>query len=644
VQRAKDACGKLHSYATTSPDPEHRRAVTPDPHTAEHAKPLAPLRLDARGALGRVHLELVGRGLALAAGVYAASTLRDSTGRLLGLGCALLAWPLVGGALSAWLRRAFRALPRRQQVLASLLPSHAARLDAVVDDLRAAEETRVPLDAVEVGDLVRVRPREPIPVDAVVVDGRSAVDELRLTGEPLPLDKRPGSQVLGGSRNGRGALIVRAQKRARDGVLAGILDLLDGAEHVEVRATQRARAEATAQQAVRLAIALVGGALGAVAGGPALGALCAWAILAAGAGDVLACATELAVARAVARGAFRGVLARGGDALAALAHARCVVVDKTETLTEGRARVVSIALTHGDEAALLADAARVAQKSDHPLANALVARAQTLGVLPAPCSEVRVLPGEGCLGELDGEPIALGGTRMLARLGVHDVTLEAKAEALRDHGQSVLFCVRGERVIGLFGLTYPVKLTTRDALRELEELGVRVVIASGDGARTTHKLAEQLDVPDAHGDLSPDQKRTLVEALRERGEHVCVAARDASQLPAVLAADVTIALGSDSRVESRAALQLFPTDLGAIARAFRLARELARSVAAQRSLARAGLALGALVVAGAACLGARDALPWVGLGWGAAQGVALMLRALAVASPRRDELTLLGRA
>lgn len=635
-------------------------SVTPDPRTAQPAKSLAHLprqshRADGptvrarvarllADALAPVRIRLLGRGLGLGGALWAGTEFRDDPARLLGLACALAAWAALGWALGAWLRRAFRALPRRQQVLASLLPSHATRLAASADaDPRSAEETRVPLAELEPGDLLRVRPREPIPVDAVVVEGRSAVDELRLTGEPLPLDKRPGSHVLGGSRNGRGALVVRAEARAREGVLARILDLLDGAEHADVRAVRAARAEGVRAAGIRIGLAVLAGALAATLAGPRGGALCALAIVAAGVGDLVARSTELAVARAVARGAFRGVLARSGDALAALAKASCVVVDKTETLTEGRARVVSSALTEGDEPALLAEAARLAQASDHALACALVARAQTLGVVPAPCDGVRIVPGEGCLGEHHGEALALGSTRLLARLGVHDVTLEAKAEALRDHGQSVVFCVRGGRVLGLLGLTFPVKLTTRDALRELEDLGVRVVIASGDGARTAHKLAEQLDIPEAYGDLTPDQKRTLVEALRERGEHVCVAARDASQLAAVLAADVTIALGSDSHVEAKAALQLFPTDLGAVARAFRLARELTRSVALQRSTSRLGLGLSVLAVALGAALGAEDALPWIGLGAGAAQGVALVLCALAVASPRRDELTVLGR-
>jgi len=578
-------------------------------------------------------------GLLLMGSVWLAlATRTDAAALALGAGALGGVWELFAARL---LRHAFRAVPHRRSMLATLLPSHTTRV------VGAECDERVLLRDVRPGDMLRIRPREPIPVDGVVVEGRSAVNELRLTGEPLPIDKRAGSHVLGGSRNGRGLLLMRAERSCTEGVLADILDMLDEAEHSEAGAVRAAgqldlRYQASSTllaAAVWLSALLATTAESAVARGTAALAL----TLACGP-PVLARCAELAAARATSRGAFSGVLLRSADVLMRLARCTCLVVDKTETVTEPRARVVSVVAVDGDEPGLLRDAAWLCQELGHPLAAAIQQRANTLGLALAPAPELLVYPGEGCCTRGAPSALAIGSQLLLRRLGVGDVTLEAKAEALREHGQSVVFVVRAGEVAGLVGLAVPIKLTTREALRELDDLGVRTVLASGDGHRTVACLAEELGLSEVRGDLNAEGKRVLVSELRARGHVVALAVRDASEALAAPEADLAIALGGETPLGRSCAVQVFPTDLAALARALGLAAELTRALGRIRLLGALNRLVFPLLLLGSLNYLGRPSLPFLGVLWSVGTALLLALWALDVGRERRDSRDWVTRA
>jgi Cu+-exporting ATPase len=560
-------------------------------------------------------------------------------------GACVIATAALGGMWELFAPRlllhAFRAVPHRRSMLATLLPSHATRV------VGAECDERVLLRDVRPGDVLRVRPREPIPVDGVILEGRSAVDELRLTGEPLPIDKRAGSHLYGGTRNGRGLLLMRAERSCTEGVLADILDMLDEAAHSEASAVRAAGAIELRFQAGSTLLAGVvwlSALLASTAESGAARGVAALALTLACGPPVLARCAELATARATSRGAFSGVLLRSADVLMRLARCTCLVVDKTETVTEPRARVVSIVAGDGDEPRLISDAAWLCQGLGHPLATAIHQRAHTLGLSLAPAPERNVYPGEGCCTRDVASRLALGSQLLLRRLGVQDVTLEAKAEALREHGQSVLFVVRAGEVAGLVGLSVPIKLTTREALRELDDLGIRTVLASGDGHRTLACLAEELGLAEVRGDLNGEGKRTFVAELRARGHVVALAVRDASEAPAVEAADVAIALGAETPLGRSCAVQVFPTDLAALARALGFAAELTRALGRMRLVgALHRLVFPLLLLSIQRYLG-RFGLPVLGLLWSVGTALLLALAALDVGRERRDSRDWVTRA
>lgn len=533
---------------------------------------------------------------------------------------------LLGGALIEQISR--RLAGRGRADLLQLLPEQARRLD------ETGREESVPLSALSRGDLLRVRPRELIPADGVVLDGRSAVQELAVTGEPLPVDKRAGAALIGGTLNGRGNLLMRVSRSGPDTLLAAIARLLSQAE--QTRAQYEHRAERASGALVMSALALAAlaplirlASAGPVDAGHLLLASCT--LLALASPHSLAHAVSLAFGLGLARAARTGVIVRNATSFETLAAIDTIVVDKTGTLTEARPRVISVVTTEQvSEPRLLSIAAGLLDGIHHHVAPAIATRAETLGVAGASIRGRERVPGAGLIGHLNDtgasalehegdagesarEPdkaaqleVALGSLRLLETLGVRDVTLEGKAEALCDHGQTVLFVLLGRRVCGLIGVLDPIGLSTRDALRELEEEGTRVVLCSSDAQRTTQHLGGQLGLGEVFGDKLPHEKAELVAELRRAGRRVAFASRSVDEDEARAAAHLSFQMNLERELaaarapnavapaqhmepgaegadtEARVQVSLVRGDLAALARALRLARLTVQS--ARRSL------------------------------------------------------------
>ncbi|MBL8861182.1 MAG: heavy metal translocating P-type ATPase [Planctomycetes bacterium] len=463
------------------------------------------------------------------------------------------------------------------RALLGLAPKNARRVRADGD------EEDVPLEHVQRGDLLRVRPGERVPVDGVVVDGSSAVDESMITGEPIPAEKHAGERVTGGTTNGSGTFRMRADRVGAQTLLARIV--------AQVAAAQRSRAPV--QQLVDRISAWFVPAVVVIA----LLCAAAWwflgpepraahALISATAVLIIACpcalglATPMSVMVGIGRGAQLGVLVKDAAALERLARVDTLVVDKTGTLTEGRPRLARIETAEGiDPRELLACAAALEQGSEHPLAAAVLAGAKERAIAPATATEFRAHHGRGVTGRVGGRIAALGNARLLAELGLEAGSLAERAETLRRDGATVVFVALDARVAGLLAVADPIKASTRAALAELRNRGLRVVMASGDARASAESLGRELGLEEVHGEMQPADKQQLVASLLAEGRHVAMAGDGVNDAPALARADVGIAMGngSDVALES-ASLALVEGDLRGIARAHELSRATMQNI------------------------------------------------------------------
>ncbi|HEU4665877.1 MAG TPA: copper-translocating P-type ATPase, partial [Dokdonella sp.] len=438
-------------------------------------------------------------------------------------------------------------------------------------------EEDVPLADIAVGDRVRVRPGEKVAVDGEVVEGRSAVDESMLTGEPLPVEKVLGSGVIGATLNTSGSLVVRATRVGAESVLSRIVQL--------VAQAQRSRAPIQ-RMADRVAVWFVLAVLGAAlvtflawgVFGPAPS--WTWAVLNAVSVLIIACpcalglATPMSVMVATGRAAQAGVLFRDAEAIETLRRIDTLVVDKTGTLTEGRPRFREAVPAPGWSAdEVLRIAASLETGSEHPLAAAVVAEARARALRLETALEFESIAGSGVHGRIGARRAALGNAELLRARGIDASALSAHADALRSDGASVMHLVVDGRLAGLLAVADPIKASTPAAIEALRDDGVRIVMASGDGAATATAIARRLGIDEAHGDLRPDDKVALVQALRRRGHRVAMAGDGINDAPALAAADVGIAMGSGTDVAiSSAQVTLVRGDLGGIVRARAISR------------------------------------------------------------------------
>jgi len=464
-------------------------------------------------------------------------------------------------------------------------------------------ETDVPLESVEPGQRLRVRPGEKVPVDGTVVEGAGAVDESMVTGESLPVEKRPGDAVVGATVNGPGGFLMRADKVGSDTVLARIVALV--AEAQRSRAPIQRLADVVASYfipAVVAAAVLTFAAWAAFGPPPRM----AYAIVNAVAVLIIACpcalglATPMSIMVGTGRGATAGVLIRSAEALERMEKVDTLVVDKTGTLTEGKPRLQGVVTAPGvDEATLLKLAASVEQGSEHPLAAAIVAGAGERGVRPAAAREFASRTGRGVTGVVDGRRVALGNRALLQEMGIDPGPLTAQAEALRAEGQGVMFVAADGRAAGLLAVSDPVKASTPEALRLLRDDGVRVVMVTGDSRATAEAVARVLGIEDVRADVRPEEKVEIVSRLQAEGRVVAVAGDGINDAPALARADVGVAMGSGTDVAMESAgITLVKGDLRAIARARRLSRATMRNIRQNLFFAFVYNALGIPVAAG----------------------------------------------
>ncbi len=472
--------------------------------------------------------------------------------------------------------RARRQTSGAIRALLGLSPKTARRL-------RDGTEEDVPLDRVHPGDRLRVRPGEKVPVDGVVLDGNSAVDESMLTGEAIPVEKGPGDPVTGGTVNGSGSFVMRAERVGRDTLLARIVQMVNEAQRS--RAPIQRVADLVASYfvpAVVLTAVLTFVAWSLFGPEPRM----AYALVNAVAVLIIACpcalglATPMSIMVGTGRGARAGVLIKNAEALEALEKIDTLVVDKTGTLTEGKPRLMSVlALPGYDERAVLSLAAAVERSSEHPLAAAIVAEAERQGAARHTVANFVSIPGKGVRGVVNGHEVILGTESLLEQLGVDPSELAGRAAECRRDGQTVMFVAADGRLAGLLGVADPIKASTPDAIRLLHGDGIRIVMLTGDNRATAEAVARQLGLDAVEAQVLPEHKAAAVKRLQAEGHRVAMAGDGINDAPALAQADVGIAMGTGTDVAMESAgVTLVKGDLRGIAKALRLSRGTMRNI------------------------------------------------------------------
>ncbi|MER8475811.1 heavy metal translocating P-type ATPase [Mesorhizobium sp. M1163] len=444
-------------------------------------------------------------------------------------------------------------------------------------------ENDVPLETVKAGHRLRIRPGDAVPVDGIVLEGRSSIDESMITGEPLPVEKTEGDNLTGGTLNKNGSLVMRAEKIGAETTLARIVELVAKAQRS--RAPIQGLADRVSFYFVPavVLVAIIAFIAWAIVGPePSL----VFAIVAAVSVLIIACpcalglATPMSIMTATGRGAHAGVLIKEAAALERFASVDTLIVDKTGTLTEGRPRLTDVVAVEGmaqDE--LLALAAGLEKGSEHPLAEAIVDGARGRGVKVPDASGFEAVTGKGVSGTVSGQKVALGNAAMMADLGIDTASVLASAEALQSDGKTAMFVAVAGKLAGLVAVADPIKATTAEAIKALHDSGLKIVMATGDNERTAKAIAAKLGIDAVHAGLLPEQKNALVEELRAGGAGVAMAGDGVNDAPALAAADVGIAMGTgaDVAVES-AGITLVKGDLNGIVRARTLARATIRNI------------------------------------------------------------------
>jgi Cu+-exporting ATPase len=493
-----------------------------------------------------------------------------------------------------------RARSRTGQAIRALLglaPKTARRVEA------DGSETDVPLDSVMPGARLRVRPGEKVPVDGVVLEGASAVDESMVTGESIPVEKRAGGRVIGGTVNGTGGLVMRAERVGHETLLAQIVRLV--AEAQRSRAPIQRLADVVSGYLV-VAVVVVAAAtlIGWGVFGPeprwAYGLVNAVAVLIIACPCALGLATPMSIMVGTGRGATAGVLIKHAEALEILERVDTLVVDKTGTLTEGKPRLTAVvALPPYDEATLLRLAASLERGSEHPLAAAIVAGAGARGVRLDPAEGFAAVPGKGITGTVAGHAVRLGNLALVKEAGVDLDRLADRAEVLRRDGQTVMFVVVDGRPAGALGVADPVKASTPEAIRLLRADGVRLIMLTGDSRTTAEAVARRLDLDALEAEVLPAQKSEIVRRLQAEGRVVAMAGDGVNDAPALAQAHVGIAMGTGTDVAMESAgVTLVKGDLRGIARARRLSRGTMRNIRQNLFFAFVYNALGVPLAAG----------------------------------------------
>ena len=484
------------------------------------------------------------------------------------------------------------------RALLDLAPKTARRIRA------DGQEEEVALDAIVVGDRLRVRPGEKVPVDGMIVEGRSALDESMVTGESMPVTKQVGDKVIAGTLNTTGSFVMRAEKVGRDTMLARIVQMVAAAQRS--RAPIQRLADQVAGWFVPTVILFAIAAFVAWAMfGPepryAYGLVAAVTVLIIACPCALGLATPMSIMVGVGRGAQAGVLIKNAEALERMEKVDTLVVDKTGTLTEGRPKVVAVAPAAGfEESEALRLAASVEKASEHPLAAAIVVSARERGLLMSPVSEFDSPTGKGAVGMVDGRRVRIGNAKFFHEQGIDTADLDGEAERLRADGATAIFLAVDRKLAAVIAIADPVKPTTSEALKLLAQDGVRVVMLTGDNRTTAQAVARRLGIEDVEAEVLPDQKSAVVVKLRQQGRVVAMAGDGVNDAPALAAADVGIAMGTgtDVAIES-ASITLLKGDLTGIVRARGLSAATMRNIRQNLFFAFVYNAAGVPIAAGA---------------------------------------------
>ncbi|WP_292896635.1 copper-transporting P-type ATPase [Nitratireductor sp.] len=483
------------------------------------------------------------------------------------------------------------------RALLDLAPKTARRIK---DD---GSEADIALEEVRVGDRLRVRPGDSVPVDATVEEGRSSIDESMITGEPVPVEKAEGDPVTGGTLNKNGTLVVRAERVGSETVLSQIVDMVAKAQRS--RAPIQGLADRVSFYFVPtvVLVAILAFIVWALFGPePSM----VFAIVSSVSVLIIACpcalglATPMSIMTATGRGAQSGVLIKDAEALERFAGVDTLIVDKTGTLTEGRPGLTDV-VTVGtwEEKQLLMLAASLERGSEHPLAEAIVAGADDRGIELEKVGNFDAVTGKGVVGEVNGRQVVLGNRAMMEGAGVAVEHLTERADTFRAEGKTAMFVSVDGEAAGLVAVADPVKETTSNAIRSLHELGLNIIMATGDNERTARAVAERLGIDEVRADMLPEDKQKLIEELRAKGARVAMAGDGVNDAPALAAADVGVAMGTgaDVAVES-AGITLVKGDLNGIVRARALAQATIRNIKENLFFAFAYNALGVPVAAG----------------------------------------------
>jgi P-type Cu+ transporter len=464
-------------------------------------------------------------------------------------------------------------------------------------------EEDVALELVQVGDRLRVRPGERVPVDGVALEGTSAVDESMMTGESIPVEKVPGSRVTGGTVNGRGSFVMRAERVGSETLLARIVQMVSEAQRTRAP-IQRLADQVSAWFVPAVVVVAVLTFIGWSLWGPeprfAYGLVNAVAVLIIACPCALGLATPMSIMVGTGRGAMAGVLIKNAEALELMEKVDTLIVDKTGTLTEGKPRLTTVKPAPGhDEKSVLRFAASLERGSEHPLATAILAGAADRGITaPAP-EEFRSETGKGIVGRVEGHAVALGNVRLMQDLGVDVGTLWAQADALREDGQTVMFVAVDGHAAGLVAVADPIKPSTPGALTVLRQAGLRIVMVTGDNRRTADAVARKLPIDHVEAEVLPEDKTGVVKTLQSEGRRVAMAGDGVNDAPALAQANVGIAMGTgtDAAIES-AGITLVKGDLRGIVRARHLSRATMRNIRENLFFAFVYNALGVPIAAG----------------------------------------------
>ena len=483
------------------------------------------------------------------------------------------------------------------RALLNLAPKTARRVTAEGGD----EE--IPLADVHVGDRLRVRPGEGIPVDGAVLSGTSAIDESMVTGESMPVAKSPGDSLVGGTVNGTGSIVMRADKIGTETMLSQIVAMVSEAQRSRAPIQRLADIVAGYFVPAVLAVAVVAFIGWSVWGPPPA---LAYALIAAVSVVIIACpcalglATPMSIGVAVGKGAGAGVLIKSAAALERMEQVNVLVVDKTGTLTEGRAQVVAVVpAAEMSESEIIGIAAGLERASEHPLAAAIVAAAKSRGITVAEPENFVSLTGKGVTGDVGGRRAAIGNTKLMDQLGIKHSELTEKADAHRADGATVLFIAVDGVAAGAIAIADPIKATTAAAIAKLQADGMRIVMLTGDNVTTARAVADKLGIADIEADVLPEDKYRIVAGLKKNRQIVAMAGDGVNDAPALAAADVGIAMGTGTEVAIQSAgITLLKGDLAGIVRALALSRATMRNIRENLFFAFAYNVIGIPIAAG----------------------------------------------